>query len=72
VDTVATYLPGQFYLRELPAIQAVLATTERMDLLVIDGYVTLDPHGHPSLGAHHTQAYTTSTRRATNEPGEQA
>jgi deoxyribonuclease V len=45
-------LPGQFYLRELPAIEAVLATTDPMDLLVIDGYVTLDPHGRPGLGAH--------------------
>lgn len=52
VDTVAAYLPGQFYLREMPAIQAVLATTDPMDLLVIDGYVTLDPHGRPGLGAH--------------------
>ena len=52
VDTVAAYLPGQFYLRELPALQAVLATTAPMDLLVIDGYVTLDPHGRPGLGAH--------------------
>lgn len=52
VDTVAAYLPGQFYLRELPAIEAVLATTDRTDLLVIDGYVTLDPHGRPGLGAH--------------------
>jgi deoxyribonuclease V len=52
VDTVAAYLPGKFYLRELPAIQAVLAAADRMDLLVIDGYVTLDPHGRPGLGAH--------------------
>jgi deoxyribonuclease V len=52
VDTVAAYLPGQFYLRELPAIEVVLATTDPMDLLVIDGYVTLDPHGRPGLGAH--------------------
>ena len=52
VDTVAAYLPGQFYLREMPAIEAVLATTDPMDLLVIDGYVTLNPHGRPGLGAH--------------------
>jgi deoxyribonuclease V len=52
VDTVSAYLPGQFYLRELPAIEAVLATTNPMDLLVVDGYVTLDPHGRPGLGAH--------------------
>ena len=49
--TVAAYQPGRFYLRELPPITAVLATTERLDLLVIDGYVDLDPEGTPGLGA---------------------
>lgn len=50
--TVAAYQPGSFYLRELPPITAVLATTERMHLLIIDGYVDLDPAGTPGLGAH--------------------
>ena len=50
--TVEPYQPGRFYLRELPPITAVLATTERLDLLVIDGYVDLDPAGTPGLGAH--------------------
>jgi deoxyribonuclease V len=53
VDTVAGYQPGLFYLRELPPIMAVLATsTHPLDLLVVDGYVDLDPHGRPGLGAH--------------------
>lgn len=52
LDAVAPYQPGHFYLRELPAIQAVLATTGGVDLLAIDGYVTLDPSGRPGLGAH--------------------
>jgi len=30
----------------------VLAGIGRIDLLVIDGYVHLDPHGRPGLGAH--------------------
>jgi deoxyribonuclease V len=52
LDTVEAYQPGRFYLRELPAIQAVLATTNPLDLLIIDGYVDLDPHGRAGLGAH--------------------
>jgi deoxyribonuclease V len=52
LPTVEAYQPGQFYLRELPAITAVLATTAVVDLLVVDGYVDLDPHGRPGLGAH--------------------
>ncbi len=46
------YQPGQFYLRELPPIRAVLAATRPLDLLVIDGYVDLDPTGTPGLGIH--------------------
>ncbi|GAA2588548.1 endonuclease V [Winogradskya consettensis] len=52
LDTVADYQPGQFYLRELPALAAVLATTTPVDLLIVDGYVDLDPAGAPGLGAH--------------------
>jgi deoxyribonuclease V len=47
----APYRPGSFALRELPAIRAVLAGVSRLDLLVVDGYVDLDPHGRPGLGA---------------------
>lgn len=53
---VAEYRPGAFYTRELPALRAVLATTAPVDLLVVDGYVQLDPDGRPGLGAHvHTE-----------------
>jgi deoxyribonuclease V len=52
LDRVAPYQPGRFFLRELPAIAAVLASTDPVDLLVVDGYVDLDPHGRPGLGAH--------------------
>jgi deoxyribonuclease V len=51
VSTVAGYQPGAFYLRELPAIHAVLALAGPIGLLVIDGYVDLDPDGRPGLGA---------------------
>jgi deoxyribonuclease V len=46
---VPAYRPGFFFERELPAIRAVLAP---VDLLVVDGYVDLDPEGRPGLGAH--------------------
>ncbi|HEY3007871.1 MAG TPA: endonuclease V [Micromonosporaceae bacterium] len=52
---VAPYQPGRFYLRELPVIRAVLADAgiaRGLGLLVVDGYVDLDPGGSPGLGAH--------------------
>jgi deoxyribonuclease V len=49
---VAPYRPGEFYARELPALRAVLAHAGQLDLLVVDGYVDLDPAGRPGLGAH--------------------
>ncbi|MDG4823306.1 endonuclease V [Asanoa sp. WMMD1127] len=51
VDTVPAYRPGFFFERELPAIRAVLATAAPVDLLVVDGYVDLDPASRPGLGA---------------------
>jgi deoxyribonuclease V len=52
IDQVADYQPGEFYRRELPPIRAVLAGVDDLDLLIIDGYVTLDPGGRPGLGAY--------------------
>jgi len=52
LDSVATYQPGSFYLRELPAIHAVLAGAPPLRLLIVDGYCDLDPAGRPGLGAH--------------------
>lgn len=47
------YEPGCFYRRELPCLQAVLRLLPDVpDVLVIDGYVWLDSHGKPGLGAH--------------------
>jgi deoxyribonuclease V len=46
------YRPGEFYLRELPPIRAVLSGLSGLDLLVVDGYADLDPGGRPGLGAH--------------------
>jgi deoxyribonuclease V len=52
LDKVEPYEPGRFFVRELPAIQAVLALAEALDVLIVDGYVDLDPSGRPGLGAH--------------------
>ncbi|MGX7826304.1 endonuclease V [Actinokineospora sp. 24-640] len=56
LESVAEYRPGAFATRELPALRAVLAG-ERVDLLVVDGYVHLDPDGRPGLGAHAHQEF---------------
>jgi deoxyribonuclease V len=52
VAQAAAYQPGSFYERELPPLHAVLAGVDDVGLLVIDGYVDLDPAGRPGLGAH--------------------
>jgi deoxyribonuclease V len=36
---------GQFYRRELPPLRAVLAGVSGIRLLIVDGYVDLDPTG---------------------------
>ena len=46
------YEPGEFFRRELPPIRAVLTAVERPGLLIVDGYVDLDPRGRMGLGAH--------------------
>jgi deoxyribonuclease V len=43
--------PGEFYLRELPPLRAVLEDLSELGLLVVDGYADLDPAGRPGLGA---------------------
>lgn len=57
VAEVAEYRPGHFAERELPALLAVLdGTVPAPALLVVDGYVDLDPDGRPGLGAHLARA----------------
>lgn len=50
LEDVADYVPGRFFERELPAIEAVLAQADPLDVLIIDGYVDLDPAGRAGLG----------------------
>ncbi len=52
VPQVAPYTPGEFYLRELPPLRAVLGGLSGLGLLVVDCYADLDPSGRPGLGAH--------------------
>lgn len=51
VAQVADYVPGKFYLRELPCVRAVLASGPKADVVVIDGYVWLEA-GAAGLGGH--------------------
>jgi deoxyribonuclease V len=57
IPHVAPYEPGALFKRELPCIGAVLALSAPLDLLVVDGYATLDPDGRPGLGAHAADAF---------------
>jgi deoxyribonuclease V len=57
VPHVAPYEPGALFKRELPCIGAVLALNGPLDLLVVDGYATLDPDGRPGLGAYAADAF---------------
>jgi deoxyribonuclease V len=52
VTQVAPYQPGEFYRRELPALRAALTGLAGFSLLVVDGYVDLDPCGRAGLGAY--------------------
>lgn len=52
VEHVAAYRPGEFYLRELPPLRALMTGISDVEMLVVDGYVTLDPDGRPGLGAY--------------------
>jgi deoxyribonuclease V len=52
VPVQAAYRPGEFYRRELPPLRAVIERSARLELIVVDGYVDLDPAGRPGLGAH--------------------
>lgn len=53
IETVAPYVPGKFYTRELPCVLAVLSQVrEPLDTVIIDGHVYLDSEHKPGLGAY--------------------
>lgn len=58
IDEIEPYVPGKFYLRELPCVQRVLTELPgEPDLIVVDSYVWLDPDGRKGLGAYVYEAY---------------
>ena len=50
-STAGEYRPGEFWRRELSPLRTVLDGVAGLALVVIDGYVDLDPAGRPGLGA---------------------
>jgi hypothetical protein len=48
VSRVPPCRPGQFSLRELPPLRAVLGGLSGLGLLVVDGYADLDPAAGPA------------------------
>lgn len=51
IDRVEPYIPGFFYMRELPCILALLEDVkENLHVIIVDGYVNLGDR--PGLGAH--------------------
>src|ERR1700685_1033266 len=52
IPQVPPYRPGEFYLRELPPLRAVLEDLSGLGLPVVDGYAHRAPAGRPGLGAH--------------------
>ncbi|MCA9007477.1 MAG: endonuclease V [Planctomycetaceae bacterium] len=62
IDQVAEYEPGNFYKRELPCLQTLLATvTCPLQTIIIDGFVTLGATGRPGLGFHLYEQLTVKT-----------
>lgn len=57
ITSVAKYVPGEFYKRELPCILQLLTENDlQPDCIIIDGYVYLDGSSKPGLGWHLYQA----------------
>jgi deoxyribonuclease V len=53
LDHASPYIPGRFFLRELPALLAVLGkVNDPPETLIVDGYVWLDARHTPGFGAH--------------------
>lgn len=53
ISQVATYEPGNFYKRELPCLLSLFNGIEySIDVIVIDGFVTLGTENKPGLGFH--------------------
>jgi len=53
IDNVEEYIPGKFYLRELPCILRVIEQLDlsKIEAIIVDGYVYIDNNKAPGLGA---------------------
>jgi len=51
VSDIQPYQPGQFFIRELPCLLAVLRVLPPLQIVLIDAYVWLEQN-RPGLGAH--------------------
>lgn len=62
ISNIAEYVPGEFFKRELPCLKEVLGCLpDPPDIIVVDGFVTLDAQGTQGLGAHLFTALGSST-----------
>jgi deoxyribonuclease V len=54
IEGYTDYIPGEFYMRELPCIMCVLEKSDlkQAEAIIIDGYVILDDQGKPGLGGY--------------------
>ena len=53
INEIEPYEAGSFFKRELPCILSLLKEIkENIEIIVIDGYVTLGEENRPGLGAH--------------------
>lgn len=52
IDEVDDYIPGAFYKRELPCIEALLKKigTDLLDAVIVDGHIYVDNNGTYGLG----------------------
>ena len=58
LEGIADYEPGNFYKRELPSILSLLSKLayQKIEAIIIDGFVFLDDEEKAGLGAHLYQA----------------
>ncbi len=62
IKNIAEYKSGEFFRRELPCILEILkVVNEKIDLIVVDGYVWLNSNQKPGLGAHLFEALENKT-----------
>lgn len=54
LEDIEEYIPGEFYRRELPCILSLLKKIkfEKIDVIVVDGFVFLDDNNRLGLGGH--------------------